>query len=74
MDTIDLQEAIQYTLAVQDAKTGAFITNFTLSNVVWNQTNPIGSLAPTKTPNVYLFTPSKPGTTDISATAIVTLP
>jgi hypothetical protein len=43
----------------------------TISNVKWNQDNPIGQISPTSVPNKYLFTPSKAGVVKISATVDV---
>ena len=69
--TIALQQSIPVFLTATDPKTGNPIPNATISGVVWNQDNPIGAIAPTTTPNKYLFTPSKAGTTHIWATGVV---
>lgn len=45
----------------------------TISDVKWNQDNPIGKITPTSTPNKYLFTPTKAGIVKISATVAVTI-
>jgi hypothetical protein len=44
-----------------------------ISEVKWNQDNPIGEITPMSTPNHYLFTPSKGGTVKISASVMVTI-
>jgi hypothetical protein len=71
---IDLQETIPVTLQVISKATGQPVAGATISNVVWNEDNPIGAFTPTSDPNTFLFTPSKGGVMSFSATATVNLP
>lgn len=60
-------------LSATDKTTGQVIPNATISNVQWSQDNPIGEITPSGTPNEYIFTPSKTGTVNITASATITL-
>lgn len=77
MDTtaiIALSQKIPLNLTVTDKTTGKPIPGAQISNVQWSQDNEIGQISATSDPSAYLFTPTKAGTVDITASATVTIP
>lgn len=70
---IELQEEIPLLLAVTDGK-GNIVPGATISNVVWNETNQLGIIAPDpENPAKAVFKPNKPGTVNFTATATITI-
>lgn len=72
--TIPLADEIPLILMVVNAKTGNPVSNAHLSGVVWKMDNTIGQIVTDpNNPNLAIFQPSKPGVTNITATAEITI-
>ena len=72
--TINIDGSIPVILTAVSKTTGNPVPGAVISDVVWNVDNEIGAFSASQTPNQYIFTPSKAGTVDFSATATITLP
>jgi hypothetical protein len=72
--TIALAQKIPLILTAVSKTTGVPIPGAVISNVQWNQDNPIGAITASGTPNEYVFTPTKAGVVDITAVADITIP
>jgi hypothetical protein len=71
---INITQTIPIILTPILMATGKPIPGATVSNVVWAEDNQIGAFSPTSDPNTFLFTPSKAGTMNFSASANVIMP
>jgi len=72
--SIDLEETIPVILTPTDPMTGQPIPGATVSNVVFNQSTPIGAFLPTSNPNIFTFKPSTTGTMSWTATGLINIP
>jgi len=71
--TINIDGSIPVILTAINPATGQPIPGAVISDVAWNENNQIGEFSPTSDPNTFLFTPSKAGTVNFSASATITV-
>jgi hypothetical protein len=69
--TINLFEEIPYSVVATYKDTGKPIPGATINNLKWVSSRPIGEFLPSANPNSIIFKPSKAGTTQISANAVI---